>query len=110
MVVIFNLPINDYFAFILFVLVVIVLAVVTIKGEDFLINIVLVLVYDVLDLVLAYFFVVYFAPTVAGIAIFTLVFALIGIGIQTAWGLKVIIMDGVKGGWRRLRSDTFQDK
>lgn len=110
MVVILNIQINDYFGFILFVIIIAILALITIKGADYLINGLLVLVYDILDLVLADMFVRYFALGVVGFDIFALIVAFIGIGLQSLWGLKVIYSDGIKGGWKRLKPDQFKDK
>ncbi|NHI91802.1 MAG: hypothetical protein EAX96_04815 [Candidatus Lokiarchaeota archaeon] len=110
MVLLFGLVINDYFAFVLLVIIVIVLAVITIKGPDFLINLLLLGIYDILDLALADMFVVYFAASFPGFNVFAIVFAIIGIAVQSLWGLKVIYFDGMKCGWKTLKPDQFKDK
>ena len=110
MVYILNVWIDNYIGFILFIIIVAVLAVITIKGQDYAINLLLVIVYDVLDIILADMFWRYFYFGVFGFDVFVLVVAIIGICIQSLWGLKVIYFDGIKGGWRTLKPDQFKDK
>ncbi len=106
MSIILGMVFNDYLLFPLVIIIVIIMAVISLKGDDYLLNLLLVLGYIGLTLFASYVFdVMLYVNTV-----FVLIFAIIGIVVIAFFGAKVIIMDGIKGGWKTLKADSFKDK
>ena len=106
MSIILGLLFNDYLLFPLVIIIVVVMAALSIKGNDYLLNLLLLICYIGLTLFTSYIF--EFMLMVNGI--FVLIFALIGIAIEAILGVRVIVNDGIKGGWKTLKADSFKDK
>ena len=106
MSIIFGLVFNDYLLLPLVIIIVVVMAALSIKGEDYLINLLLMLGYIGLTLFTSYIFDVMLMVN----TIFTLIFAIIGVVIISILGIKVIIQDGIRQGWKTLKADSFKDK
>ena len=106
MSIILGFVFNDYLLVPLVVIIVVVMAFISIQGDDFLLNLLLVMGNIGILLFAGYVFdVLLFVNT-----IYVLVWAIIGSIIIAVIGAKVIIMDGLKGGWKTLKADSFKDK
>ena len=106
MSIILGLVFNDYLLFPLVIIIVVVMAALSMKGEDYLLNLLLMICYIGLTLFASYIFEVMLMVN----GIFVLIFALIGVAVIAILGIKVIIQDGIRGGWKTLKSDSFQDE
>jgi len=106
MSIILGLVFNDYLLWPMMVILVVMMGALSIKGDDFLLNLLLLLLYDALILFAGYMFEVFLLVNV----IYILIFAIIGIALISLLGLKVIINDGIRGGWKTLKADSFKDK
>ncbi len=103
---ILHLVLNDYLLFPMMIILVVVMAALSIKGADYLLNLLLLILYISLILFAGYIFEVFLHVNV----IFILIFAIFGIAVISILGLKVIVQDGLKGGWKTLKADSFKDK